>query len=275
MSNETPEETSADQPVEETPEAVEETAEAAESETTEAEATESAAAEEPEAEEPEAAVEEPEAAGEEAEEPVADDATVEEAAESDDSTEDAGAAEEQAPASESDEGEETAEAEEEAVEAGSELTLGSGEGVIESSEIMQPQTIRGKVDKFGTAIGTGRRKTSVARVRVKDGTGELTINGRALGEYFQIERDRNLIMAPLKATDSASSVDVWVRVNGGGTTGQAGAIVLGIARALQARNADLHHTLSSGGYLSRDGRMVERKKYGFKKARKSFQFSKR
>lgn len=163
----------------------------------------------------------------------------------------------------------------EVVESDTELTLGSAEGVVETHEIVQPQTIRGKVDKFGTAIGTGRRKTSVARVRVKDGNGQLTINGRSLDEYFQIQRDRNLVVAPLKATDSMGNVDVWVRVNGGGTTGQAGAIVLGIARALQVRNPDLHHTLSSGGYLSRDGRMVERKKYGYKKARKSFQFSKR
>ncbi|MBQ18758.1 MAG: 30S ribosomal protein S9 [Planctomycetaceae bacterium] len=125
------------------------------------------------------------------------------------------------------------------------------------------------------AIGTGRRKTSVARVRIKDGDGGMEINGRSLEEYFQIERDQLVVQAPLKATETLGDVDVWVRVNGGGTTGQAGAIVLGIARALQARNPDLHEALSDGGYLTRDGRMVERKKYGYKKARKSFQFSKR
>ncbi|MFP6766824.1 MAG: 30S ribosomal protein S9 [Planctomycetaceae bacterium] len=125
------------------------------------------------------------------------------------------------------------------------------------------------------AIGTGRRKTSVARVRIKDGGGGMEINGRSLEEYFQIERDQLVVQAPLKATETLGDVDVWVRVNGGGTTGQAGAIVLGIARALQARNPDLHEALSDGGYLTRDGRMVERKKYGYKKARKSFQFSKR
>ena len=135
--------------------------------------------------------------------------------------------------------------------------------------------IRGKVDRFGVAIGTGRRKTSVARVRIKDGDGKLTINGRTLDDFFKIERDRQLVTAPLKATDTFGKVDVWVRVNGGGTTGQAGAIVLGIARTLEARDPDLHTILSSGGYLTRDSRMVERKKYGLRKARRSFQFSKR
>jgi small subunit ribosomal protein S9 len=135
--------------------------------------------------------------------------------------------------------------------------------------------IRGKIDRHGVAIGTGRRKSSVARVRIVDGDGAMVINGRTLDNYFQIERDRLLIEAPLKATETFGTVDVWVRVNGGGLTGQAGAIVLGIARALQAKNPDLHEALSDGGYLTRDGRMVERKKYGYKKARKSFQFSKR
>jgi len=136
-------------------------------------------------------------------------------------------------------------------------------------------TIRGKIDRFGTAIGTGRRKTSVARVRVKAGDGKLSVNGRSLDEYCGVERDRAMVMAPLVATDRVGKVDIWVRVNGGGTTGQTGAIVLGIARALQAKEPDLHHALSEKGFLTRDGRMVERKKYGYKKARKSFQFSKR
>ena len=139
----------------------------------------------------------------------------------------------------------------------------------------QPTLIRGKIDRHGVAIGTGRRKTAVARVRISDGKGNLTVNGRPLDDYFPLERDRMLVAAPLKSTETLGSVDVWVRVNGGGMTGQAGAIVLGIARALQARNPDLHERLSDGGFLTRDGRMVERKKYGYKKARKSFQFSKR
>lgn len=155
------------------------------------------------------------------------------------------------------------------------LTLGEGPP---ADEVVNPNyrpVIRGKIDRFGAAMGTGRRKTSVARVRVKEGDGSLTINGRELTDYFPTERDQQMVFAPLKATGTFGKVDVWVRVNGGGTTGQTGAIVLGIARALQARDASLHHQLSEGGYLTRDGRMVERKKYGFKKARKSFQFSKR
>ena len=156
------------------------------------------------------------------------------------------------------------------------MTLGESSEEAEEPRIpRQPTLIRGKIDRHGVAIGTGRRKTSVARVRLVDGDGGMTINGRELDDYFQIERDRLLIEAPLKVTETYGSVNVWVRVNGGGLTGQAGAIVLGIARALQAKNPNLHEALSDGGYLTRDDRMVERKKYGYKKARKSFQFSKR
>ena len=125
------------------------------------------------------------------------------------------------------------------------------------------------------AIGTGRRKTSVARVRLRPGNGTITINGRLLDDYFRIERDRHVVQSPLRSTDRLGNVDVWVRVEGGGTTGQAGAIALGVARALEALDAGLHHVLKEAGWLTRDDRMVERKKYGFKKARRSFQFSKR
>jgi small subunit ribosomal protein S9 len=156
-----------------------------------------------------------------------------------------------------------------------ELTLGAGAPADEVVLASAPTIVRGKVDKDGTAIGTGRRKTSVARVRIKDGDGKFIVNGRDFSEYFSTERDQNMVQEPLKATETRDSVDVWVRVNGGGTTGQTGAVVLGIARALEARNESLHHTLSSRGFLSRDDRMVERKKYGRRKARRSFQFSKR
>jgi small subunit ribosomal protein S9 len=124
-------------------------------------------------------------------------------------------------------------------------------------------------------MGTGRRKTSVARVRIKEGTGKFTVNGRELAEYLRIERDRDSVMVPLKVVGKVGAVDVSVRVQGGGPTGQTGAIVLGIARALQGMNAAWHHDLSVNGLLTRDDRMVERKKYGFRKARRSFQFSKR
>ncbi|MEX0727373.1 MAG: 30S ribosomal protein S9 [Planctomycetaceae bacterium] len=124
-------------------------------------------------------------------------------------------------------------------------------------------------------MGTGRRKTSVARVRIRPGSGKFTINGRELADYFPVERYRLTIEAPLRDTNNVGKYDIWVRVDGGGSTGQSGAIVLGMARALEVLNPSLHEILRGGGYLSRDSRMVERKKFGFKKARKSFQFSKR
>lgn len=155
------------------------------------------------------------------------------------------------------------------------LSLGSGLPAGASDEPEAEHVVRGKIDRFGVAMGTGRRKTSVARVRVSKGKGDVSINGRSLEDYCRVERDRMNVEAPLRATDMYGKVDIWVRVNGGGPTGQAGAIVLGIARALQAMEPNLHGKLSEGGFLTRDGRMVERKKYGFKKARKSFQFSKR
>jgi small subunit ribosomal protein S9 len=162
-------------------------------------------------------------------------------------------------------------------DAASDLTLGSGDPAAEDGEEVEKvaPVIRGRVDKFGVAMGTGRRKTSVARVRIKAGDGKMTINGRSLEDFFSVVRDRQMVKAPLRATEQLGKVDVWVRVNGGGTTGQTGAILLGIARALQVMDPDLHHALADGGFLTRDGRMVERKKYGKKKARKSFQFSKR
>lgn len=138
-----------------------------------------------------------------------------------------------------------------------------------------PVRRRGKLDKNGVALGTGRRKTSVARVRIKPGSGAIVINNRTLAEFFRLERDRLVVESPLRATDMLDKVDVWVRVEGGGTTGQAGAILLGISRALEALNPSFHPPLGEGGFLTRDPRMVERKKYGFKKARRSFQFSKR
>lgn len=161
-------------------------------------------------------------------------------------------------------------------ELAAELTLGQGAPVAtEEVKPRLPTLVRGKIDKHGNALGTGRRKTAVARVRLKDGTGVVTINGRPLNEYCVTPRDRNSVLAPLKATDLLGKVDVAAKAHGGGSTGQAEAIMLGIARALQAKNPLLHGTLSDGGFLTRDSRMVERKKYGFKKARRSFQFSKR
>ncbi|MDG2388935.1 MAG: 30S ribosomal protein S9 [Planctomycetaceae bacterium] len=124
-------------------------------------------------------------------------------------------------------------------------------------------------------MGTGRRKTSVARVRVQKGKGKFTINGKELAEFFPVERHRKKILAVLEKTEKTGKVDIWVRVDGGGITGQSGAVILGLARALHVQDASLHSILSHNGFLTRDSRMVERKKFGFKKARKSFQFSKR
>jgi small subunit ribosomal protein S9 len=123
--------------------------------------------------------------------------------------------------------------------------------------------------------GTGRRKTAVARVRIKAGSGLIVVNGRPFETYFPIEQTRNHANAPMGATETTDKYDVWVNVNGGGPVGQSGAVRLGIARALLHADPALDEALRDGGYLTRDGRMVERKKPGQAKARKKFQFSKR
>jgi small subunit ribosomal protein S9 len=123
--------------------------------------------------------------------------------------------------------------------------------------------------------GTGRRKSAVARVRLQEGSGNLTVNGRSVEEYFSEDKQRQDVLAPLVATDTRSKLDFFVSVSGGGITGQAGAVMLGIARALKKYSADFDKALRDGGFLTRDSRMKERKKYGKKAARRSFQFSKR
>ena len=123
--------------------------------------------------------------------------------------------------------------------------------------------------------GTGRRKRAVARVRVRPGDGTFKVNGRDLEDYFHLEKDRQVIAKPLEATEARRRVDVLINVHGGGTTGQAGAVALGIARALKACNPDYEPILREGRFLTRDARKVERKKYGQRGARRRFQFSKR
>jgi small subunit ribosomal protein S9 len=125
------------------------------------------------------------------------------------------------------------------------------------------------------ALGTGRRKTSVARVRIRAGKGKIAINGRELEEFFRIEQDRNAVIAPLDHCEVRDKVDVSIRVDGGGTTGQAGACMQGIARALLKHDSDLIEKLREKNFLSRDSRMKERKKYGLHGARRGTQFSKR
>ncbi len=124
-------------------------------------------------------------------------------------------------------------------------------------------------------LGTGRRKTSVARVFLRPGKGQITVNGRTFEEFFPTEAARVVVRQPLLATETAEHFDVLMLIRGGGVTGQAGAARLGIARALTEFNLELRPRLKSLGFLTRDPRKHERKKYGQKGARKRFQFSKR
>jgi len=141
-------------------------------------------------------------------------------------------------------------------------------------------------------LGTGRRKTSVARVRLAEGgSGQILVNGRSLDDYFTEDKDRNAVTGPLQLTEMSKTLDVFISVKGGGITGQAGAATQGLARALKQvfglttpqamadgqaeEGGGMAKKLRDSGYLTRDGRMKERKKYGQKGARKSFQFSKR
>ena len=128
-------------------------------------------------------------------------------------------------------------------------------------------------EKMTTA--TGRRKTSVARVFLRNGKGALSINDRSLGEYFGRETDRMIVLQPLEVTQAGSSFDNEVNVRGGGTSGQAGAIRHGITRALIQFNSEFRSPLKKAGFVTRDPRAVERKKYGRHKARKRPQYSKR
>ncbi len=124
--------------------------------------------------------------------------------------------------------------------------------------------------------GTGRRKSSVARVRVYEGgTGSITINGRSMDDYFGLETLKLVVRQPLVATENVDKVDIVANVSGGGVSGQAGAIRHGIARALLGMNPEYRAILKQAGYLTRDPRMKERKKYGLKAARRAPQFSKR
>ena len=123
--------------------------------------------------------------------------------------------------------------------------------------------------------GTGRRKSAVARVRVAPGTGKIEVNGRTLNDYFTFERDRKAIFGPLEVTNTGGKMDVIVNTSGGGHTGQSGAIVMGLGRALMTLDKAYEPALRNAGFLTRDSRMKERKKYGQRGARRRFQFSKR
>ena len=144
-----------------------------------------------------------------------------------------------------------------------------------SAEQAVPEQVVKSARRGQDIIATGRRKTAVARVRLRSGTGTITINGRSLDAYFPAVKDRSLVAGVLEHVGKRSAVNVAITVDGGGPTGQAGACRLGIARALKALDAELAEPLRQGGLLTRDGRMKERKKYGLRGARRGTQFSKR
>ncbi len=132
-----------------------------------------------------------------------------------------------------------------------------------------------QIDSFGRSYATGKRKNAVARVWIKRGTGKILVNGRESERYFARPVLRMLINQPFQAVNRGAEYDVICTVSGGGLSGQAGAVRHGISKALSYFEPDLRKPLKSGGFLTRDARIVERKKYGRRKARRSFQFSKR
>jgi small subunit ribosomal protein S9 len=135
--------------------------------------------------------------------------------------------------------------------------------------------IKGSESKAPRYLGTGRRKTAVARVRLASGTGKIVVNGRPFENYFPVESLRMVAAQPLSVTGTADKFDAQITVSGGGPNGQAGAVRHGIARALLTVDANFRPTLKAEGFLTRDPRMRERKKYGQPGARKRFQYSKR
>src|SRR5947209_17752634 len=137
-----------------------------------------------------------------------------------------------------------------------------------------PQSTEPKVKPTYT-WGVGRRKSAVARVRIAPGSGKIELNGRTLNEYLTNERDRKSIFGPLEVTNTGGKLDIFARCTGGGPTGQAGAIVMGLGRALAKHDSSLEVALRGAGFLTRDSRMKERKKYGQRGARRRLQFSKR
>ena len=147
----------------------------------------------------------------------------------------------------------------------------------QAKEVVSETATTGKKgpDKGGFFWGVGRRKTSVARVRIKPGEGKLIVNKKELADYFKLDSYRKTVVLPLQAVGAEKKFDIFINVRGGGTTGQSGAAMLGIARALRNYDEAFAQALREGGFLTRDQRMVERKKPGQSGARRRFQFSKR
>jgi len=137
------------------------------------------------------------------------------------------------------------------------------------------EPIAPKIDAQGRSYATGKRKNAIARVWIKPGKGQVTVNGRGSSQYFARPVLQMLIAQPMEAANRTGQFDVWCTVSGGGLSGQAGAVRHGISKALVYFEPDLRSVLKHGGFLTRDSRVVERKKYGQRKARRRFQFSKR
>ena len=155
------------------------------------------------------------------------------------------------------------------------LTLSSLSELATSTAAPEAPVYEKKVDKYGRAYATGKRKDAVARVWIKPGTGKTTVNGRELDVYFARPVLRMIIAQPLVVANRVGQYDLMVSVAGGGLSGQAGAVRHGLAKALTNFEPELRPALKKEGFLTRDSRVVERKKYGKRKARRSFQFSKR
>ncbi len=156
-------------------------------------------------------------------------------------------------------------------------TLADLKNLTQAAGIVEPgeAPVEPKIDRLGRAYATGRRKNAIARVWVKPGIGKVTINGRELASYFARPTLQMILRQPFEAVNKPQHFDVVCTVVGGGLSGQAGAVRHGISRALTLYDPALRPALKSGGFLTRDDREVERKKYGKAKARRSFQFSKR
>jgi small subunit ribosomal protein S9 len=151
----------------------------------------------------------------------------------------------------------------------------TGPAAVPSTMAQVPEDVQPKRDALGRSYATGKRKNAVARVWIKPGTGKIEVNGRELNDYFTNERDRKAIFGPLEVTNTGGKMDIFVNATGGGPTGQAGAIVMGLGRALAKYDQSLEAPLRGSRFLTRDSRMKERKKYGQRGARRRFQFSKR
>jgi small subunit ribosomal protein S9 len=159
--------------------------------------------------------------------------------------------------------------------AGDAATGETGPEVIQAAEVIEAVHVEPQIDSLGRSYATGKRKNAIARVWIKPGTGKVTVNGRDQTTYFARPVLRMILLQPFEVTDRVGQFDVVCTVKGGGLSGQAGAVRHGVSKALTYYEPALRPPLKAEGFLTRDSRVVERKKYGRAKARRSFQFSKR